>query len=36
MIEVTNPVTLDLWREERELQRNQDEYWGDSDVEVCL
>ena len=30
MIEITNPVTKDLWREERELQKNQDEYWGEN------
>jgi len=36
MIEITNPVTEDLWREERELQKNQDDYWGDNQVEVCL
>jgi len=36
MIEITNLVTEDLWREEQELKKNQDEYWGDNDVEVCL
>ncbi len=30
MIEVTNPVTEDLWKEEKELQKNQDEYWGEN------
>ncbi len=36
MIEITNPVALDIWREEREQQKNQDEYWGDNGVGVCL
>jgi len=36
MIEITSPVLLDIWREEREQQKNQDEYWGDGDREVCL
>ncbi len=36
MIEITNPTELDLWREDRELKKNQNEYWGDNDVEVCL
>ncbi len=34
MIEITNPILLDLWREERELQKNQDEYWGKGSEEV--
>ena len=36
MIEVTNPVLLDIWREEQELKKNQDDYWGDDDVGVHI
>ncbi len=36
MIEVSNPVNLDLAREEKEEQKNQDDYWGDNDVEVHI
>jgi len=36
MIEITNPVALDICKEEKEEQKNQDDYWGDNDVEVCL
>ena len=43
MIEVKttkNPIIAygnddDIKREEKEQQKNQDEYWGDNDVGVC-
>jgi len=35
MIEFTNPTEQDLEREDRELKKNQDDYWGDNDVGVC-
>lgn len=34
MIEITNPVLLDIWREERELQKNQEDYYGEELNEV--
>lgn len=32
----TNPTEQDIKREDKELQINQDEYWGTKDVEVWL
>lgn len=38
MIEVENKTRLiiDIEREYKEVEKNQDDYWGTKDVEVCL
>ena len=33
---MVDDLQTDLEKEQKEIQKNQDDYWGNNDVEVCL